>query len=213
MEMSALAPVVAAVPRLWPDCTMIILAAGPSLTASDIAVCRGKARVLAIKQCMQLAPWADAGYACDARFWRHYGPSLRFGGPTFALEDGAAPWATVLRQGLEGGLSTDPTTLNIGRAVSYHGTNSGAQAINLAYLLGASKIVLLGYDNQFAPNGASHCFGEHPWRRRPQPALWTPIFESIAAAAPALNLTIVNASRTTDLRCFPRLPLEQVLDR
>jgi len=35
------------------------------------------------------------------------------------------------------------------------------QAANLALLLGAERIVLLGFDNQVSANGALHFFGAH----------------------------------------------------
>jgi len=44
------------VPRLWPGETFVCLASGPSLTQADVDYCRGKARVIAIKDVLHLAP-------------------------------------------------------------------------------------------------------------------------------------------------------------
>ena len=49
----------------------------------------------------------------------------------------------------------------LGRDKLHHGSNSGYQAINMAYLLGATQIILLGY-NMGKPNGKAHFFGDHP---------------------------------------------------
>lgn len=49
----------------------------------------------------------------------------------------------------------------LGRDRLHHGENSGYQAINMAYLLGATRIILLGY-NMSKPGGKSHFFGDHP---------------------------------------------------
>lgn len=49
----------------------------------------------------------------------------------------------------------------LGKTKLHHGGNSGYQAINMAYLLGATKIILLGY-NMSKPGGKNHFFGDHP---------------------------------------------------
>ena len=197
------------VPCAWPGETAVILATGPSLTPADVAYCQDRARVIAIKDSIQLAPFADVLYACDGKWWRHYGDGLRdYRGPRFALDADAGRWATVLRNTGEQGLETDPTGLRTGR-------NSGYQAINLAVHLGFRRLVLLGYDNQPGPQEQRNWFGPRPssyWLALPA---W---HESIARGWPsmvaplqALGVTVINATRATALACFPRLSLEEAL--
>ncbi len=191
------------VPRVWPGATVVCLATGPSLTQADVDYCRGRARVIAIKQAVTLAPWADALYACDAKYWQHDGDRVAFAGLKYALDPGAAKWASVLRHTGEMGLEADPTGLKTGR-------NSGAQAIGLAVHLGAARIVLLGYDQQPGPDGRDHFFGAHPWNKHPTYVFPT-FFQLLVAPLKALGIRIINATRRTALVCFERLSLEEAL--
>lgn len=197
----------AIVPQSFPGETIVCLASGPSLTPADVDYCCGRARVIAIKDTIRLAPWADVLYACDARWWKHYGPTLAYDGPKYALEAAAEPWAQVLRVTGYTGLETDPSGLRTGK-------NSGFQAINLAAHLGARRIVLLGYDMVAAVNGAVHWFGAHPWPTRSWPELashFLPLFASLVEPLQALGIQILNATRRTDLDCFDRVSLEEAL--
>jgi len=127
----------ATVPCRWPGETVVILAGGPSLAAAHVARCQG-AHVIAIKDTIRLAPWADVLYGCDAKWWAHHGAQLRaFTGLRYALEAGASAWATVLRNTGELGLEADPSGLRTGK-------NSGYQAINLAVHLNARQIIQIG---------------------------------------------------------------------
>lgn len=190
------------VPRLWPDSTIVCLASGPSLTQADVDFCRDRATVLVIKDAVRLAPWADVLYACDGKWWRHYGPTLTFAGLRFTLDLHVSSVATALKNTGETGLETDPSGLRTGK-------NSGYQAINLAVHLGAKKIVLLGYDMQPGPDHTDHWFGAHPWRTRPPYGLMKPMFQSLVEPLRALGIQVFNATRRTALTCFPMIRLEE----
>lgn len=119
----------------------------------------------------------------------------------------------VLRHAKKGerGLSFDPTTLNIGEG------NSGFQALNLATLLGASRVVLLGYDMGHSGKGRRHWHGDHPsGMNNPEESNFTRWRTGFAEAVPDLKkagVEVVNCSRQTTLECFPRATLEDVLSR
>ncbi len=199
------------VPRLWPQATIVCLATGPSLTAADVDACRGRARLIAIKDAIRLAPDADVLYGAggdNARWWQKHGPTLQaFAGLRYALHDDAATWATVLRNTGPTGLERDPGGLKTGK-------NSGYQAINLAVHLGAARILLLGYDQYQAPNGPKYFFGNRPAtdQNRSPFVDFLPTFETLVAPLQALGVSVVNCSRETKLTCFPRRPLAEVLD-
>ena len=86
----------------------------------------------------------------------------------------------------------------------HQGGNSGYQAINLAHLWGARRIVLLGLDCGNGPAGEAHWFGQHPAPLgRVQPFdLWRAKFPALAADLAADGVRVVNASRRTSLTCF-----------
>ena len=195
----------ATAPRLWRDETCVILASGPSLTAADVAYCRGRARILAIKDAIRLAPDADALYASDAKWWAYYGDELSYVGPRYALEMAAAPWASVLKNTGSTGLELRPDGLKTG-------SNSGYQAINLAVHLGARKIVLLGYDMSPA-NGQHHWFGAHPYPNATVPpySLFLKCFETLVTPLRTAGVEVLNATRRTVLHAFERRSLEEAL--
>jgi hypothetical protein len=106
----------------------------------------------------------------------------------------------------EPGLSRDPTTLHTGG-------NSGYQAINLAYLLGASIIVLLAYDMRRS-SGAVHWHGEHRTLRNPSEQTlvkWVRNFDALAEDLDRDGVPVINCTLGSALRCFPRARLDEVL--
>lgn len=191
----------------WRDQTVVCIASGPSLTATDVDHCRGRARVIAIKDAVRLAPWADVLYGCGAdtgQWWaRNEDRVQAFKGRRFSLDPKAARWADVLKQGQDFGLSLDPSTLCTGR-------NSGYQAINLAVLYGAARILLLGYDMQ-RTNGATHFHGDHAWHPQMPFDRYLTAFETIVAPLKKAGVTVINCSRATALTVFQRMTIQEAL--
>lgn len=103
------------------------------------------------------------------------------------------------------GLSTEPGLIHTGQ-------NSGYQAINLAFLFGARKIVLVGFDMQHT-GGRHHWFGNHPLGMRNACGVddWKKNFPKLAADLQAQGVDVVNCSEETALTCFRRSSLEQEL--
>jgi len=197
-----------AVPR-WSGQTVICIASGPSLTAADVEAVRGRGRVIVVNASFRLAPWADALYAADETFWQHYLPEINatpFSGERWTCSSRAGR-ALGLRyvKALPGsGWSLLPNTITTGG-------NSGYQAVHLAALWGAGRIVLLGYDMQ-RTGGLEHWHGKHEgnlrngrnfdfWRRR---------FVPLARDLKARRVQVVNCTRETALDAFPRAALESI---
>jgi hypothetical protein len=203
-ETQGIAPVT--VPKLWPGCTMTILGGGPSLTPEDVRYVGERphlTRVIAIKEAYLLAPWADVLYACDHSWWRYYTGAPTFTGLKYTLE---APYPGVVQLQNTGkaGLELDPSGLRTGH-------NSGYQAINLAVHLGATRIVLLGFDCWAAPDGRQNWFTtKRPHLNSPYP-VFLQSFGTIVEPLKAAGVAVINCSRTTLLRAFPQQALEEVL--
>lgn len=189
-----------------------ILASGPSLTQNDVDLLKDK-NVIAINDNYKLAPWAKVLYACDAHWWVWHKDSVRdFKGELWTQSES---WSDDQRKEVShlniktitskggAGLSTDPDII-------YQGANSGYQAINLAYHFGAKRIILLGYDMQNT-GGKSHWFGEHPNGVSPKYNSIIPFFQTIADQLPSLDLEVINCTRETQLECFAKSSLEDVL--
>jgi hypothetical protein len=122
--------------------TFAILATGPSLSQELADFVRDKCSVVAVSDAFRLAPWATALVSNDAAWWRAHPDALKFVGRKFS----AAAVPGVERLPLNGHYQG--------------GTNSGLQGFRVAEMLGATKIILLGFDLN-ANNGA-HFFGNHP---------------------------------------------------
>jgi hypothetical protein len=92
-----------------------------------------------------------------------------------------------------------------------HYNNSGSGAVALAIALGASRVVMLGYDCQ-KTEGKAHWHGDHPKGLGNAGSIqqWFPLFDALSRQIPA-SVPVVNASRVTALKCFPTTTLEDAL--
>lgn len=196
-------PIIATVPRLCPGGTVVCVASGPSLTAEDVASARGADAVVAVNDTYRIAPWATVLYAADAPWWQWHQGAPTFSGLKYSVSPDASRWGVeILRNTGREGVELDPTGLRTGM-------NSGYQAIGIAVHLGATRILLLGYDM----GGNGHWFGEHPsGLRRASPfALFRQMFGTMVAPLELLGISVINCSRQTALTCFPRQALQDAL--
>jgi hypothetical protein len=175
-----------------------ILASGHSMTQEQAAAVRGLGTVIAINRTYELAPWCDILYGCDAKFWQYYPDALDCPARKISVEfdhPEVERWPYSESPGL-------------GLYKLHSGRNSGYQAINLAYLLGATRIVLLGYDMH----------GEH-WHPQHKPPLsmiqnfrdWVPRFDQMARDLKKQNVSVLNCTPGTRLKVFRRKTLNQFL--
>jgi len=210
-------PVASSLPAnrgIWEGKTAFLVASGPSLTEADVQKLRevkGQHPIAVTNDTYRMVPFADVLYACDKRWWTtHHDAVLssRFAGALWTQNAGIAH-----RNKINYIPSLDRPGLGTGDAI-HQGGNSGYQLINLAYLLGAKKIVLLGYDCSASPEGQHHWFGQHtaPGLSKTQPYnLWAPKFEVLARGLQAQGVEVLNASRRTALTCFPKVTLKKAI--
>lgn len=111
-----------------------ILASGPSMSQAVADSVRGRCKVIAVSDAYRLAPWADCLVSTDTAWWRHHKPE--FSGLRFSSSEAHGTQSIK-------GISSQ--------------TNSGAMAIRVAMTLGATEIILLGFDGH-----GTHFFGSHP---------------------------------------------------
>ena len=194
------------IPRLWPKETIVCIASGPSLTSADALRCRQKARVLTINDGVMAAPWAEAMYAAEHKWWDwkqnllQYFPRLKV---TCSKTAAKAHQLLYVEPTIEFGLSLDPSKIA-------HGGHSGYGGVNVAYHLGGKRIVLLGYDMQPGPQGEHHFFGAHPDNTHlAYPSRlrgWPRLYEALTAQ----GVELLNATRETAITCVPRVKLEDL---
>lgn len=215
----------------WRGLTVAVLGGGPSLTVEafervGIARKDGLLRAVAVNDSYLLAPWADVHYAADSH-WHHWhtegidkaslGLSAcqvrerwgTFAGQKCTIQNSGGNVTDervhMLRNREGMGLSRDPRVLVSGR-------NSGFQALNLAVLAGANRILLLGFDGKPGENDRGHWHGGHP---RPTPREAYPLYRQAMSAAenPLLELgvEVVNCCPGSAIDSFPKRLLEEVL--
>ena len=197
--------------RLYPGATIACLGSGPSLTRDDCDYARAHCgAVIAVNDAWKLCPAADVLYAHDAKWWHWQQGAPAFGGLKYAGQPMnragyhvAYPDVQVLTMGAQTGLSLDPGVL-------CHGKTSGYQALNLAVLLGAARILLLGYD-MHGTMPQSHFFGEHPDQTRPPYAIALPLFATLVEPLAQAGVEVINCTPGSALTCFPMRPLREAL--
>lgn len=148
-------------------------------------------------------------YACDAHWWDLYVHEIK---RDFAGELWTQDQKTAKRYKLN--LKEGVSLPGLGRDKLHFGNNSGYQAINLAYLFGATKIILLGFD-MMRTAGKIHFFGNHPYHQHgqgPDDAVmrrWCGNFIQLAADLKSDGVTVLNATRYTALEAFEKRDLER----
>lgn len=194
-------------------------------------------RVVVVNDAYLLAPWADVHYAGDRRWhaWHTAGIDKPALGLTeaqvaarwkaFAGQKAAVEWGTEyptpqpnaviadesvhllgnLHEPYHGeGLSMDPERIVTGR-------HSGFQALNVAVLAGATRILLLGYDGAPAPDGRTHWHGGHPVASAGIFEYIRRSFSAAEAQLAAAGVEVLNCSLSSAINAFPKVALGEAL--
>ena len=200
------------VPRRWPGATVVVAATGPSLTPDVAAHCRGLPAI-AVNDAWRLLPWADILYSCDGPWWVKHDGAPGFAGERWSSHDDGTndKSAIAARFGLTLVAGRTGDTFSRDPGVIHYGSNSGFQAIGLAILMGARRIVLVGYDMQVV-EGRRHFFGDHPapLRNALDYRAMVPIFHH-AARQLGPEVEILNATPASAITCWPRLTIVEAL--
>lgn len=117
-----------------------VLATGPSLTQAVVDAVHDRVKVVAVSDAYRLAPWADALVSTDFAWWRRHPEAAEFKGQKFS--------GMVDYQRVEG----------VERIPGENATNSGLLGIKVAAKLGATKVLLCGFDMR---RPGEHFFGRH----------------------------------------------------
>lgn len=185
--------------KRWDNETVVIFGSGNSLTDEQIkAAIALNCKYIVVNDTYHRVPSADVLYACDYRWWdRHY-ESIDFNGEL---------WTQDLRAKREFGLNwvLGRNKSGLGSDCVHFGGNSGYQAINLAYLWGAKRIILLGFDCKLV-DGKTHWFGQHPQGLNQNQgfATWINNFQQLAKDLEVEGIEVLNCSPDSALECFKK---------
>lgn len=199
--------------RVWEGRTGVVLASGPSATQAMIDRCLGYPAI-AVNDQYRFAPWADALYFADRKWWAWHRerPEFKaFAGVKISILTNAMetiPGVHHLKNanhlGGQRGFSRDPGVLATG-------SNSAYQAAGILIHAGCRRVVLVGVDGKPAPDGRAHNFGEHPDGSAPPYQAMKEAFKIGAAAAAEMGVELVNASPGTWIDTVPLMTLDEAL--
>jgi hypothetical protein len=148
-------------------------------------------------------------YACDPTWWNHHFPevSRSFHGQMWTVSNAARD-----RYHLRWIFGADREGLAPKADHIHTGRNSGYQALSLAYVFGAKRVLLLGFDFQ-RTGGKSHWHGDHPrgLGNGGRYSGWIIAMGKLAKDLKAKGVDVVNCSRATALTCFRRSTIQQEL--
>jgi hypothetical protein len=191
---------------------VFLIGGGPSLRGFDFERLRGRVLV-AVNDAAVHVPFASALFSMDATWIRNRWREItNFTGEKYlaVAEDfdfTNAVDACYLKRCRRGiGLSEDPAVIYMG------GGNSGYGALNLAFLRGATRIVLLGYDlNQ----SGQHWHSGYSWMGLGGDDVygrWAEWFNEAVVRLREHGVQVVNASIHSRITAFPKVPLAAALE-
>lgn len=195
----------------WAGQTAVILASGPSLRDCRPIVCTREngPRLIAVNSTIFLHNGCDVAYAGDFLFWKKYHAEVVQTSPH------AQRWTQDRTAAERFGLNwiKGVNRPGLGREHIHTGGNSGYQAINLAYLFGARRILLLGFDMKLGPKGEKHWHPDHPAPLVQSQTFgeWIRKFDALAADCKTLGVEVINCTPGSALKCFPMSTIEKEL--
>ena len=165
--------------------------------------------VIGVNVAFLLGEWISALWFCDWQFYKTYRREIHdFKNlkVTDASEVRGQPNIKVMHRSDSRGLSFKPDTINWNK-------NSGAAAINLAVLMGAKKIRLLGFDMN--PDELRHWHGKMKLYEARTSIMnfkvWGNRFNDIARDAKAAGIEILNVNPNSHINDFRKVHIREVL--
>jgi len=184
-----------------------LIGGGPSLAGFNFKLLNNK-KVIAINKAILYYPKADVMYWTDTRVYNWFKKEIdEFSGLKYTIRNVSGPNINILRNTGKGGIEINAEGLR-------HGNNSGFAAINLAVHLGASRIVLLGYD--MATTGKmTHWHNGYNNVNRTKESIYTnnmlPYFQTLVEPLQSLGIEIINANPNSEIKCFKKVSIDHAL--
>ena len=192
----------------WTGETVVVVCAGPSLSDEQLGIVKqAKVKTIGVNTTyFYLQP--DVVYAGDLMFWKVHLARIKAQCPKSQLwttDSGAAERYQLNRQ--RGG-NRDGLGLNV---IHMNG-NSGMQALNLAFLWGSRRILLLGMDMREI-GGKKHRHGDHEKGLVQSQCFdeWIKKAEQVAKDCKTHSCEVINATPNSALPWFPFKPIDTVL--
>lgn len=204
-------------PRTYEGQTVFVLGGGPSLNHTNLELIK-KRPVIGCNDAFKLGSWVDWCVFADKRWFAWNETELTKWPnrerivccvPQLLEERNVKwPWLKILRRDeARFGLSVEQDTLCWNRGC-------GGTAINVAYLLGANRVVLLGFDMRVVEDKHNwHDFHQKVERNKIYQGSMMPFLKPMSDAMKVTGLQIVNATPGSALNIFSIIPLEELIKK
>jgi hypothetical protein len=205
------------IPEDWKGETVFIVGGGPSVLHQRPQRLEGR-KVIVINSSYEVCPFADYLYFGDNR-WHDEHKSrdafkafMKRGGKVVTVSHpSSGPYLLKLRRitptSEANGLTTTRTGLS-SQKTSFQG------AMNLAAMLGAKRLVLLGLDGKRTESGVSHHHAPHKWPTKEGNITWErqkAQLQFIVEPLKKLGVEVFNTCPDSAFPYWPHAPLEGFL--
>jgi len=197
------------IPLKYRNRPAILMATGPSLTEEVVEYVKEHKTnhvVFGCNDVYKICDFMDVHYACDTRWWRTNGPEFRKLFPT--LESWTQCKVSSKSYNLNHTAGKHSPGLSINPELIHFGSNSGYQMLNIAFLMGCNKFILLGYNMKHV-NKKTHFFGDHVGMNNNSP--YTTFLQKYKTVQPEIAKLVVNCTENTALKNFTISTLEKEL--
>ena len=198
------------IPELYKGVHASVACPGPSLTPEVVEQMRAvkdRYLIVGVGDSYKLIDFMDELYACDARWWKVHGEKVKRLRPDVNLwthdEEGINFGACKVQGHHKPGFSTTPNAIHFG-------SNSGFQALNLCYLWGVSKMILVGYNMQRVGSKTHFFTGRDPSLKIESP--YGSFVKQYDLIQKNIKDIIVNCTPDSALTCFRKNTLENELN-
>lgn len=198
----------------WRGECVAIVASGPSTKGANVALLRDRIHVIAIKENVNLCPWAEVVYGCDEPWWRHRRGLPDYKGIKLTYADRVCrEYRDVHRIDVK---KAEDKILLDNPGVVGSGGNSGFQSLNIGVQFGVTGVILVGFDMQ--GRGGEHWYGRNNWANANNPSefnfpRWRNAFNAVAPDLANRGIEVIDASPIGALKCFRKMSIEGALAR
>ena len=193
---------------IWKSQTAFILGGGPSLREFN-AECLRSEKVMVLNSSYLLAPWAEVLFFMDT-LWseKHVDLIKKWPGLVVTTALGAKRVLPTIIKRVQ--VHLEPNFLHNPKWIRT-GCSSGHAGIGLAIAMGATTVVLLGYDMRFV-EGRTHHHDEHTMSDEKLFArTFIPAFKGWDDQAKKAGVRILNATPDSALDEFEKIDLQDFL--
>jgi len=188
--------------------TIYIVGGGPSLKDFDFELLKNKI-VIAVNKAFLYLPFAQVLYWSDSSFYDTFKKEIHLFKGIKATKNPSPKNDDIINLVETGreGLELEPNGIRTGG-------NSGYAAINVAYHLGAKKIVLMGFDGKNGPGGNTHWhdgYGKKGASDEVMQRNWLPHYSSLVNALEDRRVKIYNTFKFSEIKEIEKISYTEAL--